>query len=425
MVHRLPRASRRCRGSGPRRGRGSAARADLRRPERALRQLHDLWRLRRVTSCEVFAAPAAEVRKRFPLLSRVLALELPPLGSPHLARCDRSRRFCPAFSAPSSSAGSDVGKRALRAPAVTKGRSFLIFLCPPCRTPAVPQTSAKPSSTSSRSAATGGRAPRSSPQNDPTLLFTNAGMVQFKDVFTGREKRDYTRATTSQKCVRAGGKHNDLDNVGLHRAPPHLLRDARQLLLRRLLQGGRDRVRLGVRDAGRSASTSRAARGHRLQRRRRAAPGTTRRASCGRSRACRNDRIFRLGYKDNFWAMGDTGPCGPCSEIHFYQGDDSPCVDEQRAASCQGVALRLRPLAGDLEPRLHAVRAQGDGRAADAAAASRPSTPARASSAWRGRCRASARTTTPICSAAHRDGRAAVAARSTARPTSATTRRCA
>ena len=73
-------------------------------------------------------------------------------------------------------------------------------------------------------------------------------MIQFKDVFTGREKRDYARAATSQKCVRAGGKHNDLDNVGYTGAPPHVLRDARQLLLRRLLQGRGDPFRLGARD---------------------------------------------------------------------------------------------------------------------------------------------------------------------------------
>ena len=75
------------------------------------------------------------------------------------------------------------------------------------------------------------------PRNDPTLLFTNAGMVQFKNVFTGSESRPYSRAVTSQKCVRAGGKHNDLENVGYHRSAPHLLRDARELLLWGLLQG--------------------------------------------------------------------------------------------------------------------------------------------------------------------------------------------
>ena len=84
------------------------------------------------------------------------------------------------------------------------------------------------------------------PANDPTLLFTNAGMNQFKDVFLGAEHRDYSRATTSQKCVRAGGKHNDLENVGLHAAASHLLRDAGQLQLRRLLQARGDRVRLGA-----------------------------------------------------------------------------------------------------------------------------------------------------------------------------------
>ena len=75
------------------------------------------------------------------------------------------------------------------------------------------------------------------PHNDPTLMFVNAGMVPFKNVFTGLETRPYNRATSSQKCVRAGGKHNDLDNVGYTVAPPHLLRDARQFLVRRLFQG--------------------------------------------------------------------------------------------------------------------------------------------------------------------------------------------
>ena len=70
------------------------------------------------------------------------------------------------------------------------------------------------------------------PHNDPSLLFTNAGMVQFKNVFTGAEQRPYSRAATAQKCVRAGGKHNDLDNVGYTRPAPHLLRDAGQFLVR-------------------------------------------------------------------------------------------------------------------------------------------------------------------------------------------------
>ena len=78
------------------------------------------------------------------------------------------------------------------------------------------------------------------PRNDPTLMFANSGMVQFKNLFTGVEHRDYKRATTAQKCVRAGGKHNDLDNVGYTIATPYLLRNAGEFLVRRLFQGRRD-----------------------------------------------------------------------------------------------------------------------------------------------------------------------------------------
>ena len=88
------------------------------------------------------------------------------------------------------------------------------------------------------------------PQNDPTLLFVNAGMVPFKNVFTGAETRAEPRATSSQKCVRAGGKHNDLDNVGYTAPPPHLLRDAGEFLLRRLFQGAGDRAGLDLADQG-------------------------------------------------------------------------------------------------------------------------------------------------------------------------------
>ncbi len=83
------------------------------------------------------------------------------------------------------------------------------------------------------------------PRDDPSCCFTNAGMVQFKKIFCGQEKRDYVRATTSQKCLRVGGKHNDLDNVGRTARPPHFLRNARQLLLRGLLQGRRHPFRRG------------------------------------------------------------------------------------------------------------------------------------------------------------------------------------
>jgi len=161
------------------------------------------------------------------------------------------------------------------------------------------------------------------PQNDPTLLFTNAGMVQFKDVFTGQEKRTYSRAATCQKCLRVSGKHNDLENVG--RTARHhtffemlgnfsfgdyfkrdAIRYAWEFLTGEL---GLDPERLWVTifqdddeaEALWLAETP---------------------VSAG--------RIVRCGEKDNFWAMGDTGPCGPCSEIHFDQGPGLyPCPDPE------------------------------------------------------------------------------------------------
>ncbi|MDX9788103.1 MAG: alanine--tRNA ligase [Desulfobacterales bacterium] len=156
------------------------------------------------------------------------------------------------------------------------------------------------------------------PADDPTLLFTNAGMVQFKRIFLGEEKRDYVRAATSQKCVRAGGKHNDLENVG-YTARHHtffemlgnfsfgdyfkqnaidfawdLLVNGYQLPKEKLWVSvyldDDEAYDLWHRQAGVSA-----------------------------------DRITRLGEKDNFWSMGDTGPCGPCSEIHIDRGEQYGC----------------------------------------------------------------------------------------------------
>ncbi len=168
-------------------------------------------------------------------------------------------------------------------------------------------------------AAHGHRIVRSSslvPANDPTLLFANAGMNQFKDVFTGLEKRDYSRATSSQKCVRAGGKHNDLDNVGYTRRhhtffemlgnfsfgdyfKKEAIAFAWELLTKEfglskdklyatVFREDDDAERLWQEVAGMPKS-----------------------------------RIVRLGEKDNFWQMGDTGPCGPCSEIHYDLGPDA------------------------------------------------------------------------------------------------------
>ncbi|MBN1106692.1 MAG: alanine--tRNA ligase [Deltaproteobacteria bacterium] len=165
------------------------------------------------------------------------------------------------------------------------------------------------------------------PRDDPTLLFTNAGMVQFKSLFLGQEKRGYTRAATSQKCVRAGGKHNDLDNVG-YTARHHTffemlgnfsfgdyfkkeaIRWAWELLTERYALPG-DRLFASVYTEDDEA--------HRLWETEIGLP---------------SDRIVRLGEKDNFWAMGDTGPCGPCSEILFDQGPSVGCGKPECAPGC-------------------------------------------------------------------------------------------
>ena len=168
------------------------------------------------------------------------------------------------------------------------------------------------------------------PLSDQTLLFANAGMNQFKDLFLGKEQRDYRRATTAQKCMRVSGKHNDLENVGpsLHHhtffemlgnfsfgdyfkadAIPFawsLLTDVWQLPSERLyatVYAGEDGI---PRDAE---------------------------AYSLWQQLIPNERIIELGAADNFWSMGDTGPCGRCSEIHFYRGDDFPCNQQ----TCKGL----------------------------------------------------------------------------------------
>ena len=152
------------------------------------------------------------------------------------------------------------------------------------------------------------------PQNDPTLMFANSGMVQFKNVFTGQEKRSYTRATTAQKCVRAGGKHNDLENVGY--TARHLTffemlgnfsfgdyfkSDAIPFAWELLTKDfGLDPKRLCVtvyHDDDEAAAIWKKITGF------------------------GDDKIIRIPTMDNFWMMGDTGPCGPCSEIFFDHGD--------------------------------------------------------------------------------------------------------
>ncbi|MDZ4738969.1 MAG: alanine--tRNA ligase [Alphaproteobacteria bacterium] len=152
------------------------------------------------------------------------------------------------------------------------------------------------------------------PRNDPTLMFTNAGMVQFKNVFTGQEKKPYTRATSSQKCVRAGGKHNDLDNVG-YTARHHTFFEmlgnfsfgdyfkdtAIELawnLITKEFQLNTDRMLVTV-----YADDDEAA------------------ALWKKIAGFPDNKIIRIASSDNFWSMGDTGPCGPCSEIFYDYGD--------------------------------------------------------------------------------------------------------
>ena len=155
------------------------------------------------------------------------------------------------------------------------------------------------------------------PRNDPTLLFTNAGMVQFKNVFTGQEQRDYSRAATSQKCVRAGGKHNDLENVG-YTARHHTffemlgnfsfgdyfkeqaIEHAWTLITKRYGLPA-DKLLVTVYHEDEEAA-----------------------ALWRKIAGLSDDRIIRIATSDNFWAMGDTGPCGPCSEIFFDHGPDIP-----------------------------------------------------------------------------------------------------
>ena len=155
------------------------------------------------------------------------------------------------------------------------------------------------------------------PRNDPTLMFANSGMVQFKNVFTGQEKRPYVRATTAQKCVRAGGKHNDLDNVG-YTARHHTFFEMlgnfsfgdyfkeqaishAWTLVTREFGLPKDRLTVTVFSEDDEA--------HALWKKIAGLP---------------DSRIIRIPTSDNFWRMGDTGPCGPCSEIFYDQGDHIP-----------------------------------------------------------------------------------------------------
>jgi alanyl-tRNA synthetase len=169
------------------------------------------------------------------------------------------------------------------------------------------------------------------PANDPTLLFTNAGMNQFKDLFLGAEKRDYARATTSQKCVRAGGKHNDLENVGFTRRHhtffemlgnfsfgDYFKRDAIAFAWELVTSPEwfgipKDRLYVTIFEGADGVPRDDEAEGYWIE------------------AGVPKERIFQYGLKDNFWQMGETGPCGPCSEIFYDMGLEAaehPGVDK-------------------------------------------------------------------------------------------------
>jgi alanyl-tRNA synthetase len=170
------------------------------------------------------------------------------------------------------------------------------------------------------------------PHNDPTLLFTNAGMNQFKDVFLGLDKRDYRRATSSQKCVRAGGKHNDLENVGFtnrHHTFFEMLGNfsfgdyfkreaiayAWELITSPEWFGiQKDKMYATIFKGENGVARDEEAYGYWLE------------------QGVPKERIYEFGLKDNFWQMGDTGPCGPCSELHYDMG---PIASDQGHQNCE------------------------------------------------------------------------------------------
>jgi alanyl-tRNA synthetase len=166
------------------------------------------------------------------------------------------------------------------------------------------------------------------PSDDPTLLFTNAGMVQFKRVFMGEDKRDYSRAVTYQKCVRAGGKHNDLENVG-YTARHHTFfemlgnfsfgdyfkEDAIKFAWELLTEGYRlpkEKLLISIYEDDDEAFEI-----------------------WNKIIGIPKEKIYRMGEKDNFWAMGDTGPCGPCSEIHIDRGNEHGCGSPDCELGCE------------------------------------------------------------------------------------------
>ena len=264
------------------------------------------------------------------------------------------------------------------------------------------------------------------PQNDPTLMFANAGMVQFKDVFVGKETRGYTRATSSQKCIRISGKHNDLENVGVtarHHTFFEMLGNfsfgdyfkedaiafAWELLTKEFaLDPRRMMVTVFGGEGGVPADDEA-------------------RAIWRKVTGFGDDRILGLGAADNFWQMGETGPCGPCTEVHWYNGD---VVDG--APPYETFGQEPTPTGLGWMEIWNVVFMQFDrslGAAGKASTSRRSPSPASTrapgSSAWRACSRASRATTRPTCFDHSSRRRARSAASDTAARRRTTTSPCA
>ena len=222
------------------------------------------------------------------------------------------------------------------------------------------------------------------PGNDPTLLFTNAGMVQFKDVFLGKETRDYSRAASAQRCVRAGGKHNDLENVG-YTARHHTFFE----MLGNFSFGDYFK-REAIHFAWNFVTGTLGIPKDRLW-------VTVFKDDDEAERIWTEEigidptRCTRMGEKSNFWSMGETGPCGPCTEIFYDHGAGY----SRRSARVAGRGWR--PLRRDLESRVHAIRSLAR-TACWCPCRSPRSIPAWGSSGLRRSCRECTATTTSIFS---------------------------
>ena len=170
------------------------------------------------------------------------------------------------------------------------------------------------------------------PQNDPTLIFANAGMVPFKDVFTGQDRRPYKRATSSQKCIRISGKHNDLENVGVtarHHTFFEMLGNFsfgdyfKQDAVKFAWELVTSKKWYGIDPNKLYATIFRGEQG---------VPRDDEAYKFWLEAGVPAERIFELSMKDNFWQMGDTGPCGPCSEIHYDMG---PAASDEGHTDCK------------------------------------------------------------------------------------------